>query len=106
MGTTCGLCGAFVIGGLAALGLQKFVQRRWADVVFQKKLDHFWLWNYFIIVFILGLSTFETQLVRYVRLPRTGLDSFFLLTILLVILFSTIYFLYLVQKLRQQNYAM
>lgn len=98
--------GAFVIGGLAALGLQKFVQRRWANVVFQKKLDHFWLWNYFIIVFILGLSTFEPQLVRYVRLPRTGLDSLFLLTILLVILFSAIYFLYLVQKLRQQNYAM
>lgn len=91
---------------MEALGLQKVVQRRLADVVFQKKLEHFLLWNYFIIVFIPGLSTFEMQLVRYVRLTRTGLDILFLLVILLVILFSAIYFLYIVQKLRQQNYAM
>lgn len=94
---------SFLVGGIGSWRLQNFLLSQFSDIIFQKKINRFFLINFLVIIFILILSTFEVNLAHYLQVDKLVIESIFLVILIVFILLLVIYFLYNAQKIRDAN---
>lgn len=95
---------SFLLGGILSFLIQNFLLKKFSDIIFQKKINRFFLINFLIIILILVLSTFELNLAHYIKVDKLVIESIFLVILIIFILLLVINFLYNAQKFRYNNF--